>query len=561
MEENENENESLQTNKIHRIFSFEDLYKPINNLQGLQPSDKSDKIEDLNLIENNDNFTNKQNDKQHLYMYEKKLTSNSKRKLTIRLSLLFLIIIFISFQIIASNSLTSVEKKQLFKNIENLVSYEKLSDNSPTNIFYIFTILLNKDFISGISCVLYIIFHPFIALKLIYSVCIIFYIIIISKCFYQSRRPFWEEDIGNNDENDIIKCETSFSNPSISIFIIHFYFLYSIFCIKEFYKKNKNMITILKIILFLIFIALVVFEYIFLLLYKLNYLHEMVFTTVLTLVLICLLMDFNKKFERKFFNSTKTIFKVRKNKIKSFVFCFGLTFMSILLYNFISLKKSLLSVEQKLAFNNVCSQNQKEELGLKSTFNDIPYIFCMMGAFWGACLANENNPGIWWYQPLIIDENELSKIDIVNYKIIGDKTNILEILLLIFKSLFIAIVFLLIWYGFYKIPYITFEFNFLINCVKYFCINFICTGIMPIIFGFFKINKKLEKINIKHNNEDNLIYLYNDFKKNKKKKNKNLFSTTLFVDYYEKARYPILQIKINMKDNINESLSNISNEE
>jgi len=46
------------------------------------------------------------------------------------------------------------------------------------------------------------------------------------KCFYQSKRPLWEEGIGGIDENDIIQCETSFSNPSASIFIIHFYFNY-----------------------------------------------------------------------------------------------------------------------------------------------------------------------------------------------------------------------------------------------------------------------------------------------------------------------------------------------
>ena len=548
----ENEEDSLQTNKIHRIFSFEDLYKPLNNLK--DTSNKTDKIENINLInkEISINMSHK-----YQYMHEKKLTLNSKKKLAIRLILLFLILIFIPFQSIVSNSLTSVEKKYLFNHIDDLVSYETLSDNSPINIFNIFNFMLNKDFISGISCILYIVFHPFIALKLIYSVCIILYIIIIFKCFYQSKRPLWEEDIGDNSENHIIKCETSFGNPSAYIFIIHFYFLYSIFCIKEFYKKNKNIQIILKIILFLIYIGLIIFGYIYVLLYKLNYLHEMIFTNVLTMAIICLLIDLDKKYERKFFNATKTIFKVRKNKMKSFIFCFGLTFLSILLYNFISPKDSLFSVEQKLSSNtSTCSQNQKEELGLKSTFNNIPYIFCMMGAFWGACLAIENNPGIWWYQPLIIDENKLTKIDEVNSKNIKEKINCLEILLLILKSVVITIVFLLLSFGFYKLPYITFEFNFFISCIKYFSINFICMGIMPIIFGFFRINKKIEEINV-NLNEDNLIYQIQDSKK--KKKDKNLFSTTLFVDYYEKARYPLLNMKIKLDENTSEMLSSFSN--
>ena len=534
MTENE---ESIKENKIHRIFSFEDLYKPINNLKNTESSISLDKIENLNL-KRNDSFSDQTSSKKRIdkpYMYEKKLTANSKKKLTIRLLLIFLIIIFIPLQSISSNSLILVEKNYIFNHIENLVSYETLSSDSPTNIFNIFKFLLNKDFICCISCLLYLIVHPFIALKLIYSVCIIFYFIIIIKFFYQSNRPLWEDDIG---KNDIIKCETSFSNPSSAIFIIHFYFLYSIFCIKEFYKQNKRMKLFLKLILFIIYIGLGIFEYFFLLLYKLNYLHEMVFTNVITLVLICLLIDLDRKYQKKFYNSTKTIFKTRKNKIKAFIFCFGLAFLAILLYNFISLKNSLFSIEQKLAVNKSCSKNQKEELGLRSTFNDIPYIFCMMGAFWGACLAIENNPGEWWYQPLIIDENEIAKINDANFEIIREKVDSSEILLIILKGIIMAIVFILIWFIFYKISYISFEFNFLISSVKYFVLNFICTGIMPIIFGLLKMNKKIDD-NIQDNEE--LIYGYYDINKGKKK---NIFSPTLFVEYYEKARYPFLHMKL-----------------
>ena len=537
------ENESLQTNKIERVFSFEDLYKPVNNLKNFESSNSLDKIENLNLIEAepiNDSKSSNKIDKSY-YMYEKKLTSNSKKKLAIRLALIILILIFIPFQSIVSNSLTLVEKNYLFNRIENLVSFETLSNKSLFNIFTIFKFLLNKDFISCFSCILYINFHPFIALKLIYSVCIIFYIISIVKCFYQSNRPLWEEDIRGNSENPIIECETSFSNPSESIFIIHFYFLYSIFCIKDFHKKNRKMRIIIKIILFIIYIGIVVFGYIFLLLYKLHFLHEMVFTNVLTMIFVCLLIDFDKKIHRKFFNSTKNIFKTRKNKIKSFIFCFGLAILAILIYNFISLKTSLFSVEQKLSKNETCSKNQKEELGLKNTFNDIPYIFCMMGAFWGACLTIENNPGEWWYQPLIIDENELAKINGKKFSKIKDKKNLIEILFFFLKSIIIASTFLLFWLGFYNIPLISFEFNFFISCIKYFCINFICTGIMPIIFGFLKMNRKIEDISIINNN-DELLFHDNDINV-EKKKNKNLFTTTLFVDYHEKSRFPLLHLK------------------
>ena len=551
-----NENDSVQTNKIERVFSFEDLYKPVNNLRNFGSSNEIDKVENLNLIEgnsdNNSKSTTQRRGKNYYYMYEKKLTKNSKKKLTIRLALIILTLIFIPLQKMSSNSLTSVEKNHLFINVQKLVSYETLSDESPKNIFNIFNYLLNKDFISGLSCLLYIIFHPFIALKLIYCVCILFYSIIIMKCFYQSKRPLWEEGIGGTDENDIIQCETSFSNPSASIFIIHFYFLYSIFCIKNFYRKNKSMNIISKIILFVIYIGISCFLYLFLLLYKLHFLHEMIFTNVITIVIVCLLMDFDSKIHKRFFNATKNIFKVRKNKIKAFAFCFGLMFLAVILYNFITLQSTLFSVEQKLALNKSCSQSQKEELGLKSTFNNIPYIFCMMGAFWGTCLAIENNPGIWWYQPFIFDENEINKID-GNLNIQTEKTSVLEILLLILKSLILIIVYLLIWVVFEKIPFISFEFNFFVACIKYFIINFICTGIIPLIFGVCKLNKKVEDFDI--NDKNDLNYGEN---KQKKKKNRNLFTTTLFVDYHEKARYPFIHIKYKEDEKNNQMIYSFS---
>ena len=548
------ENDSTQDNKIHRVFSFEDVFKRKNNLKSLDFS-SSEHIENLSLIDNKTESKSSKS-KSYYYMYDKKLTNNSKKKLIIRLLLVFLTLIFISLQSIVSNSLRSVEKKKdIFNYIQNLISYEVLTSDSPQNVFNIFKLILNKDFISGLSCVFYILFHPFIALKLIYSVSILYYLLIIVKCFSQSKRPLWEEDIGRNNENDIIVCETSFSNPSGSIFVINFYFLYSIFCVKEFYKSSKNLNIIIKILLFLLYISIVISEYFFLLLYKLNYLHEMIFTNILTMIAVCTLMDFDSKFQKKFFNATKNIFKTRKNKIKSFMFCFGLISLSIILYNFISPKSSLFSVEQKLASNKSCSQEEREELGLKSTFNDIPYIFCMMGAFWGACLSIENNPGEWWYQPLIIDEKDINNKNNNNENIyvMGEKTSAVEILLLIVKSIIIIIVYFLIWLGFNTIPYITFEFNFLIACIKYFCINFICTGIMPIIFGLLKMNKNIEEFNIDSN--DSLIGIEDN-----KKKKSNIFTTTLFVNYYEKARYPFLHMKLENAENKNELIYSFSEE-
>lgn len=529
------ENNYTKENKNNHIFNFEEELNSSNNIK-ITGFNNSESKENINLIDNknDDNNLNSSFQKKNHYIYEKELTTNSKKKLLIRLTLIFLTLIFISIQNLVSNSLISVEKKvNLFKYFRDLISHEILVTDSPINFFNTLKLILNKDFFSGVTCLIYIIFHPFIALKLIYSVSILLYILIVLKCYNQSKRPLWEEGIGGNNEIDIIICETSFSNPSVSIFIINFYFLYSIFCIKEFYKKRKNLKIIIKIFLFILYIAISIFEYIFSLIYKLHFFHEMIFTNILTVIIVCLLIDFDEKFQKKFFNATKTIYKARKNKIKAFLFCFGLMFLSIILFHFISPKSTLSSVEQEFTLNKSCSENQKEELGLKSTFSEIPFIFCMMGAFWGACLSLEKNPGEWWYQPLIINEKYLKNIHIDNLNLTQKKTNFVEIIFLIIKSFITLVVFILIWIVFYKIPYISFEFHFLVSCIKYFTLNFICTGIIPIIFGFLKMNKNIEETYINDTKEIN----------------KNIFSYTLFVDYHERGRYPFLSNELTNIDN------------
>jgi hypothetical protein len=73
------------------------------------------------------------------------------------------------------------------------------------------------------------------------------------------------------------------------------------------------------------------------------------------------------------------------------------------------------------------------------------------------------------------------------------------------------------------------------NIIKYFSITFICFGIMPIMFGFLHMNKKVGDIydNLNEINEE-----INDW-------SKNLFAASLFVNYQEKARYPYIHLKRN----------------
>ena len=515
-------------NKLQHAFDFEDLYKEEDS----ELENSNNNLYELNPVDKEKHFL-KSSTKTSDYDYEKKLTKNSKYELITRIILFSLGIIFIPLSLMVTNSFDKIEIMLVFKNTNDLISKEILSDNSFNNIFYVFKIIKNKDFMLGIASVLYILFHPYITLKIVFSSGILYYILIIMKCINQSKRPLWEKII-DNEINDIIACETSFSSPSEGIFFITLYFIYPIFCIKTFYSKDTKMNIVLKILFFLIYLALSLFEYFYLLLYKLNYIHEIIFTNMLTLISICILIDFDKKIQKKFSNSTKNIFKTRKNKLKFFIYVFILFFSGVLLYNFILPNKVLLEVIDILSMNKSCSQKEIETLGMKGTFLNLPYIFSMIGAFWGACLTIEYNPGEWWYQPLIIDKSEKDKIKKNRYVIEGNKTSCFEIFLLILKSIIMIIVYSSLWFGFSKIPYITFEFNLVIEGIKYFLVTFVCFGIVPIFFGLLNMNKKVG--DIYDDLDDSIIEVKEDW-------SKNLFTATLFINYQEKARYPYIHLK------------------
>ena len=69
------------------------------------------------------------------------------------------------------------------------------------------------------------------------------------------------------------------------------------------------------------------------------------------------------------------------------------------------------------------------------------------------------------------------------------------------------------------------------ECVKYFTLFFVCTGILPIIYGLLGMNnknldssKRLDEI-IEEKLEDN--------------NTNNLFKSSLFVKYFDKLRIPM----------------------
>jgi len=456
-----------------------------------------------------------------------KIKRSSRIKLWISIILIILSLIFIPFYSIANSYLISLEKNKINNSLEEFVSYETLNSSSLKNLFYFFNLFLNKDFMAGYLCLLYIIFHPFVAIKITYGVNFSYCILVLMQILYQSRRPSWDD---NSDKKDPIKnsqmiiCESSFSNPSSPLFTFIFCTVYSLYSYRRFYAPPHTHINvILKIILFIIFISFLITEMIFLIIYRLHYLHELLFTICLAFIMINLLIGFENKLQKVIFNATKNFFKLRKNKIKIFLYVFFELLVGVLIFNLIGNKFSSYHIEDNIMKSESCNDQQREVISLSSSFMDLTYIFCLLGEFWGVSLTLENLDEEWWYQTekyfysrnINRQINERNKLD----------TSL--IFLMILKGILTILVFLGIWKLFNFIPYVNFLFNFVANCLKYFLLFFICTGILPIIFGLMKLNRKH---NISSKRLDEILDESNSNK---------LFKSSLFVKCFDKSRIPL----------------------
>lgn len=519
-------------NSLLRAFTFNDLLDDDDEDEsGLSQDDNNQNELDLFSKQNSQKSFKSMKSKE--LPYKKNLTKGSKFELTLRIILYSLIIIFIPLSYMVKTSFDEIEKDYIFRNMKDLATNDQLKQRE-NNIFFYYRIIHDKDFLLGVSMMLYMILHPFIAIKIIFSSSFFYFIINVIKCFSQPKRPLWEI-MNFSDINDIVDCETSFSNPCEEICFISLYYLYTMFCIRAFYFKYKRMSWVIKIFTLIIYLGLIFLEYYFLLIYKLNYLHEITFSNMLILVFICILIDFDDKYQKKLFDSTKNLFKTRKNKIKILFFVFALFSISILIYNFILPNKILFETIEKLSHNDSCSKEQKENFGMKMTLLYMPYIFAILGSFWGACLTLEFNPGEWWYQPLIINTEEMEQYIKDNDDLNVDKIKPSEVIFLIIKSILTFGVYFAVWMAFNQIPFITFESNLMIGCIKYFFLTFICCGILPILFGLLHMNKKF--VDIFENPNDELF-------KNEKW-HKNLFVMSLFANYQEKAKYSFIYLKKN----------------
>ena len=183
-----NEQKKIQPHSEDKMFSFEanpnrkekiSEYQSDNgslNINGSSgtPSLQSD-------ISNNNNVLNKI-----------KLSPKSKKFLVIRIILLCLVCIFIPMEMILYNKLERIETNHTFPFFSTIIEDSFVISDSFYYISYTFiTLLSNKDTIMIYISIIYDVSHPFVALKLVLTTNIIYYAMIIMKCIYQSKRPFW----------------------------------------------------------------------------------------------------------------------------------------------------------------------------------------------------------------------------------------------------------------------------------------------------------------------------------------------------------------------------------
>ena len=163
------------------------------------------------------------------------LSTRSKTFLILRILMFAILCIFFPLETILYIKLESIENKHILPLISSF-----FSDSLPNNnLLYYFT-LFSREVLGGKEAIIvyigiiYMLFHPFIALKLVYITNIAYFIIVVLQCLYQSRRPFW-----THTYDSIIFCPTSYSFPSGTYFLITFFLLYMTISLRLVEKKKS----------------------------------------------------------------------------------------------------------------------------------------------------------------------------------------------------------------------------------------------------------------------------------------------------------------------------------
>lgn len=388
------------------------------------------KPNELNTIGRNVRFT-----KEHSILYITGLSLSS---------------MLIIMQLIISTTLERIEQQKFFPILETYISPGVVASKyfikfSKT----ILAVVSSKDAVMIYIGILYTVTQPLIAFKILLAFNLLHYLITLLKCLYQSNRPFWVLD------EVVPLCNNSFGNPSNEFFIISFFMMYSIITVFPFNRSDKSKTTtLIQIFSTITHIAVVLLSAIIFLVNKINYLHQIVFTLGLSLFIICNLMLSDKMLSSFIGNATQNTFTMRKYKVKFFFF--GVVFIAgAVVINLFMDETNLNVVRHNLMQNTYCSFQDLTEIGFASTFMDVTYIIGIVGSFWGMALTVECHCKKWWK---------------ASYAVLTVRAVVVG-------------VFGVAWILFFKylLQHQVYEFDFVVNCVKYFYYYYLVMGVFPLM--------------------------------------------------------------------------------
>ena len=459
------------------------------------------------------------------YSSKLKLTKKSKMTLVLRTLIITLFSMFFAMSIIIYSKLESIELK--LYNEKNYYFFSLIFPNNSnlslrfkTYVDYIIYIIAGLNSLTVYISIIYLSFHPFIGLKLVFVINISHYFLILIKIILKAHRPFW--DITDDKINEESLCKNDYASPSVNLFFCCFFSLYSIISLKLLKKKKftyfiKNLILILHFIFVGIIILILgaTLE---------EYLHQLIFTIILGYVLICFLLEFDKAIHNSIFKTLKNVYNTRIYKMKIFFYIMGMLVLTIISLFFID-ENDLDNIKQKVKNITSCTDENFKNFGIKKSFDDLSYIFGVIGAFWGASFTVEKNIGKWW-------GGESKRIFII--KVIS---------IILVNAFFILVKFL--------IPKLfdSYEINFIISSLLNFFQNFCSFGMIPLFLQHMELieKKKIKKTENDINSKESI--------KDEEDDTVILFKTSIFKDEKQKGDdegFVILDKEVVKKDKIKE---------
>jgi hypothetical protein len=322
------------------------------------------------------------------------LSKQSKFMIIIRVLILFLLFIYVPIESIFLKNIEKVENVQVFSWINDKFYKDGIFINKAGQITFkiLISFFGDKDMISLYISLVYFLYHPFVALKIVFVTHSVHYLLVLIRILYGAYRPFWQES------NSVVYwCQLSYSNPSLHYFFASFFFLYIYIAINNI--KGRGKFTRKKKIIMMILVFIFTFGYALLLLFsKLNFIYQLNFAFTTGLVILCIVLDLEVTIHNYILSSLKNLLRIRKNKFKILIIIIIMGLFANL-FNMIGDDDEFTDVLSNLQKTGACLQSNEIPIyliGRKSTLVETSYIFGIIGAYWGTAFTVENNCGKFW---------------------------------------------------------------------------------------------------------------------------------------------------------------------